>query len=110
MSQPVKKSFSRRVLLWLDQGLNVWLGPLFNWLYKTNKFGDEDEVVSSVLGKLKADGKAERFRNAVDWVFLHLTGEKDHCINNIEMDEGKKVEEAAAVKCIEHLTTADPQG
>jgi phage virion morphogenesis protein len=71
-----------------DQGLNVWGAPLFNWMYDTDKFGDEDEVVSSVLGKLIPEGKAVRFRTAVDWFFLKLTGEVNHCLNNIEADEG----------------------
>lgn len=81
-----------RVLLWLDQGLNVWFGPIWNMVYKTDWFGDEDEVVSSVLGKLQAAGRDNRFRKAVDWVFLHLFGQRDHCKNSIEKDEGKRME------------------
>ena len=82
------KAFGWRVLLWLDQGLNVWFGPTWNRLYKTDLFGDEDEVVSSVLGKLQASGQDTRFRRAVDWVFLRLAGQHDHCKNSIEADEG----------------------
>lgn len=78
-----KKTYLRRILLWLDQGLNVWLSPLFNWYYKTDKFGDEDEVISSVLGKMQQSGQDTQFRRIVDWVFLQL-GEQNHCLNNIE--------------------------
>lgn len=88
MSQP--KPYSWRILLWLDQGLNVWGAPIFNRMYKTDKFGDEDEVVSSVLGKMQKAGQNTRFRELVDWTFLKITGQKDHCLNNIEADEGNK--------------------
>lgn len=85
MSQP--KPYSWRILLWLDQGLNVWGSPIFNRIYKTDKFGDEDEVISSVLGKMQKAGRDTRFRKVVDFAFLKITGQKDHCLNNIEDDE-----------------------
>ena len=84
-----EKSYIRRILLSIDQGLNVWFSPVWNWMYDTDKFGNEDETISSVLGKLQPEGKAARFRGAVNWVFLHLTGEQSHCAENIEADEGR---------------------
>jgi hypothetical protein len=85
----LKKSLLRRWFLNKDQGWNVKFSWLLNWLYDTEKFGNEDETISSVLGKLQPAAKAERFRSAVNWFFLRFFGEVDHCANNIEADEGE---------------------
>ena len=78
------KPYLRRILLSIDQGGNVTFSPLLNWLYNTDKWGNEDETISSVLGRLEKEGKAARFRAFVNWLFLKIEGEVDHCKNSIE--------------------------
>lgn len=85
------QSYIYKILVWLDNGINVWFAPLLNKIYSTDKFGDPDECISSILGKLQVEGQDTRFRKAVDWVFLKLFNQENHCINNIEYDEGKQI-------------------
>lgn len=71
-------TYIRRVLIAIDQLGNTITG------------GDPDETISSRTGKAAIAGKRwalilERIINAI---FLHLTGERDHCRANIEGDEG----------------------
>lgn len=71
-------TWGRRLLVALDQ--------LGNTLFD----GDPDETISSRVGKAALNGKrwalvAEHLINAL---FLAVTGERDHCRNNIEADEG----------------------
>lgn len=84
-----RKPYHRRVLVWIDQGINTLGGPPLNWFYDTTLFGDEDEVVSSVLGKLTAHNKARRFRKSVDWFFRTFFNQQNHCWESIEWDEGE---------------------
>jgi hypothetical protein len=84
------KSYPLSIAIWADQGLNTVGRPLLNWYYDTTLFGDTDEVISSVLGKLTAHNKARRFRQAVDWFFLTFFGQTNHCWESIEWDEGGK--------------------
>ena len=83
-----RQSYALRIAVWLDNGLNVWLSPFWNHRYSTDRFGYPDECVSSVLGKLQRAGHDNNFRKVVDWVFLHCFKQENHCINNIEEDEG----------------------
>lgn len=68
------KKYLWNLLLALDQGINTLLG------------GDPDETISSRAGKAMLKGKR--------WgcVLCRLLDalEKDHCINNIEPDEGSR--------------------
>jgi hypothetical protein len=71
-------------LVALDQSFSAVLG------------GDEDETISSRLGKAKRGdfGKAWKvtltpISYAVDAVFRPIEGEWNHCTRHIEEDEGK---------------------
>lgn len=70
----VKKPYWKRVLISLDQLINV---VFLN--------GDEDETISSRLGKRQRKGcKFSKFICKI----LSLV-DKDHCRKSIERDEGK---------------------
>ncbi len=72
------------VLIWIDQGVNVLLGPILNLLLSPRfRFGDPDETLSSVFGKNRKECKA------CYWICraLHLL-DKNHCEKSIELDEG----------------------
>lgn len=73
------------VLIWIDQGVNVILGPVLNLLLRPENglFGDPDETLSSVFGKNKKNCKACR----ILCLILHFL-DKDHCERSIELDEG----------------------
>ena len=82
----IDSEWFRRLAISLDQFGNVLADDLFNWLLIHDDhiapFGDEDETVSSVLGKnylehnLTVLGKALRY-------LLHMIDPK-HSINSIE--------------------------
>lgn len=72
-----------------DQYWNAKYSPVLNLIYKTDLFGNEDETLSSVFGKMQKAGKDTRTRKVIDWVFLKLAGQVNHCLNHIEADEGK---------------------
>lgn len=94
------KRYLMRLLIWLTQSLNVWLGPVFDaalfiaakrYQYKTKTwppvawFGDEDETTSSVLGK------NSHWSTACVWICKKLDvllKDKYHCQESIEHDEG----------------------
>ncbi|PUB82387.1 MAG: hypothetical protein DBP02_15145 [gamma proteobacterium symbiont of Ctena orbiculata] len=75
MSGKVKKYF-RNVFVAFDQLFNALTG------------GDEDETISSRLGKARRNGS--RFATVICWVLTHVFfWEKgDHCARSIEEDEG----------------------
>jgi len=80
-------SYLWRLLLSFDQFLNVLLSPLLNLILpkeSTSKFGNEDETISSVLGK---NIKICRVCKMV--CKLLALFQNKHCINSIESDEGK---------------------
>jgi hypothetical protein len=54
-------------------GLDQFVGTLFGI--------DADETISSYCGRTKMGRWQQRL---IDWIFLQLTGEQDHCLNNIE--------------------------
>jgi hypothetical protein len=68
----------------LDQSVNALLGPVLNWAFRSRRFGDPDETLSSVFGKEVAAGN-RRAR----WVcrLLHWI-DSGHCEKSIERDEG----------------------
>jgi len=82
------QSFPMRWLRHVDQGLNVYFGWYWNWYYSVTYFGFEDELVSSVLGKMIKQNYDTGFRRGVDWFFLKILNQQDHCIKSIENDEG----------------------
>lgn len=66
---------------------------LLNFLVSLDQLGnvilggdDPDETISSAVGRKAQDGRRWAILAArmIDWAFLRLTGEKDHCRNNIE--------------------------
>jgi len=74
-----------RLLLSIDQFFNVLLSPLLNLLLKPSyPFGNEDETISSVMGKNLRLGSCR----ACYFVcrVLHLL-DKNHCKRSIEHDE-----------------------
>lgn len=69
-------SYVWNLLIALDQLLNTLLA------------GDPDETLSSRMGKYVQRGRGWlpcQLCKLLDWLFK----DKDHCINNIEPDEGK---------------------
>jgi hypothetical protein len=64
-----KRSYWRNILVGVDQGIGTWWGI------------DCDETVSSYIGRTAYDSWR---RKLIDWIFLKITGEKNHCLNNIE--------------------------
>ena len=95
-SVPIKISFKGLLQRWhqyflkmaisIDQLGNVVLQDLFNDILITTKsqhsFGDEDETISSVLGKNKATQSLMKFgtllANFLDWI------DPNHVLNSIE--------------------------
>ena len=70
-------SYARQVLIALDQLLNSLLA------------GDPDETLSSRMGKYVQRGRGWFPCQLCKLLALALR-DKDHCINNIEADEGVK--------------------
>jgi len=66
------KKYARRQLLATDQVINALMA------------GDEDETISSRAGR-KWSGTW--WSKLIDWIFRW---QKDHCVNAIEEDEGKR--------------------
>lgn len=69
----------------IDQSGNVFCKELFNDVLikpKGNQFGDEDETISSVLGRNKLAGTLTWAGQALDWVLDKL--DKNHSIKSIE--------------------------
>ena len=71
------KRYLLNLLIALDQGGNAFFG------------GSPDETISSRVGRaaLREVRGAQTLRSIIDWLFLNLTGERDHCANSIEWDE-----------------------
>ena len=87
-SEKARTPYRWRVLLWLDQGINVLLGPLFNLFVRQGgaRFGDEDETMSSVMGKNASAGTCPVCSWICRWI-LHPI-DRRHCEDAIEEDEG----------------------
>lgn len=71
------KRYLRNLLISFDQHANCWLG------------GNPDETISSRVGKAACQDKRWALICAalIDWLFLRLFGERDHCLMSIEWDE-----------------------
>lgn len=65
-----RKSRIRKLLVSMDQFFAVLIYDSY-----------EDETLSSYIGRKKMGKWPQR---VIDWVFYTLTGERDHCLNNIE--------------------------
>ena len=72
----------------VDQFGNVWASPLFNDIMKKKSgyaFGEEDETISSVLGKNKRDETLSTLggilADTLDFI------DENHCLKSIEEDE-----------------------
>ena len=76
----MKRPYWKNVLVAID----CLLGAIGGINASGGLFGFRNcEMISSFVGRnyhLKWQEKA------IDWIFLHLTGEKDHCLNSIEKD------------------------
>lgn len=64
------KSRTRKLLISIDQFFAVLVYDTY-----------EDETLSSYVGRKKMGKWPQK---AIDWVFHRLTGEREHCLNNIE--------------------------
>jgi hypothetical protein len=81
--------FLWNILIWLDQGINVLFGWLFNLVLRPlYTFGDPDETLSSVFGKNSRSGTCK----VCGWVcdLLHAI-DPHHCHKNVEADEGDRL-------------------
>lgn len=85
-------SYVLKVLIWLDQGLNVVFWPVLNPLFRPHpsaRFGSEDETLSSVMGKNMRLGHCKTCSFICRYI-LHPI-DKDHCQESIEDDEHSNV-------------------
>lgn len=76
------------VLVATSQFGNTLLGPVLNLIFRTRLFGDPDESISGVLGKLHPHCTA--CRRICRLLSVLDPREGDHCINSIEIDESPK--------------------
>lgn len=88
------KGYLSRLILALNQGVNVLVSPVANWalgLDRAPRFGDEDETMSSVLGKLRGDcGVCRAVCVVLRYLFFWQWWRGiDHCAAAIERDEGR---------------------
>jgi len=88
MFYPGRKKYLYKIALGIDQLGNVVCARLFNFFLidiTGHKFGNEDETISSVLGKNKKTNTLTLFGIALD-MLLELI-DKNHNIDAIEEDE-----------------------
>ena len=79
----------KKILVWLDQGLNVIFAPILNRFIgeSPHRFGDPDETLSSVFGKNVEAGYCKLCTFMCRWLDWLDT---DHCKKAIERDEGRR--------------------
>lgn len=80
------------IALSIDQMGNVIMKEFFNdvLIYKNgHKFGNEDETISSVLGKNQKTGTLRRLGRWLNWVLNKL--DPNHSINAIEHNISEKI-------------------
>lgn len=77
--------YLKRIDIWLDQGVNVVFGGILNLATGSDRFGYQDETLSSVLGKEVRAGNCRMCYYICS--VLHFI-DKDHCKKSIEEDEG----------------------
>lgn len=67
------------------------LALAFDQLVNVILLGDPDDSISGRCGRSLATGNAywwvKWLARHVDWMFLHLFNEKDHCASSIEPEE-----------------------
>jgi len=82
-----------RSLVSIDQYANASLGGILNFVFGVKKddaqFGNEDETVSSVLGKLFVRDAGNKFARFIYFFLDHI--QENHCLMSIETDEGSGV-------------------
>jgi len=76
-----------KVLISVDQFINTLLGPAFNFVFKSDRFGDPDETISSALGKTKAKRRCRLCRFICKILDFIDPRPGDHCADSIEKDE-----------------------
>jgi 8-oxo-dGTP diphosphatase len=89
MFYPKRREYLYKIALGVDQLGNVVCARLFNFFLidiDGHQFGNEDETISSVLGKNKKTNTLTLFGIALD--ILLETIDKNHSIDAIEEDEG----------------------
>lgn len=89
-----RRPYMLRVAISLDQLVNTVLAPLLNLTFRLERpprFGDEDETMSSVLGKRREDCAGCRaVCRVLRYVFIWQWWRGiDHCEAAIEHDEGR---------------------
>ena len=86
MEKKVYHLWLRRLALSLDQLGNVIADDLFNWLLIRDdhiaRFGDEDETISSVIGKNYLENNLTMLGRALRYL-LHIL-DTNHSVNSIE--------------------------
>lgn len=82
------RAYFWNALIAADQLANVLLSPLLNLILRPGaaRFGDPDETLSSVMGKLVEAGECRGCRLICR--LLHLL-DPEHCERSIERDEGR---------------------
>lgn len=77
-----------KMALTFDQSGNVFCADMFNAILITtgHKFGDEDETISSVLGKNKRTGTLTFLGKGLSWTLNQI--DRNHVEIAIEEDEG----------------------
>lgn len=88
MFYPKREKYLYKILLGIDQLGNVVCARLFNFFLidiNGHQFGNEDETISSVIGKNKKTNTLTLFGMLLD-AFLDLI-DKNHSISSIEEDE-----------------------
>lgn len=89
MFYPKRGRYMFKIALGIDQLGNVVCARLFNFFLITQEgyqFGNEDETISSVLGKNRKTNTLTLFGMGLDWLLDII--EKNHSIKSIEEDEG----------------------
>jgi len=88
MFYPKRGRYMFKIALGIDQLGNVVCARLFNFFLITQEghpFGNEDETISSVLGKNKKKGTLRFLGKLLDLILDQI--DRDHSIKSIEADE-----------------------
>jgi len=88
MFYPKRGKYMYKIALGIDQLGNVICARLFNFFLidiNGHRFGNEDETISSVLGKNKKTNTLTLFGIVLDMVLERI--DKNHNIKSIEEDE-----------------------
>jgi len=91
MFYPKRGNYLYKIALGIDQLGNVVCARLFNFFLidlDGYQFGNEDETISSVIGKNKQANTLTLFGIALDMLLEAI--DKNHSIDAIEQDEAKQ--------------------